>query len=70
MSNVGNKYKVGVLVIIAFTLLLLSLLSLGVVKYFRKTFEFYTIVESSVQGLEKGAKVKIKGVPVGLPKSR
>lgn len=65
MSNVGNKYKVGVLVLVSFTLLVLSFLSLGVMKYFRKTFEFYTIVQASVQGLEKGAKVKIKGVTVG-----
>lgn len=65
MSNVGNKYKVGVLVIISFVFLILSLLSLGVMKYFKKTYDFMTVVESSVQGLEKGAKVKFKGVTIG-----
>lgn len=65
MSNRGNKYKVGILVFVAFLALILSLLSLGITKYFRKTYEFMTMVSSSVQGLEKGAKVKFKGVTVG-----
>lgn len=65
MSNMGNKYKVGVLVILALVGLILSLLSLGVLKYFRKTYEFMTVVDCSVQGLEKGAKVKFKGVTIG-----
>jgi phospholipid/cholesterol/gamma-HCH transport system substrate-binding protein len=65
MSNRGNKYKVGILVFVAFFALILSLLSLGITKYFRETYEFMTMVNSSVQGLEKGAKVKFKGVTVG-----
>ncbi|HPN85127.1 MAG TPA: MlaD family protein, partial [Victivallales bacterium] len=43
----------------------ISLISLGMLKYFRESYEFFTIVESSVQGLEKGAKVKLKGVTIG-----
>ncbi len=69
MSNSGNKYKVGMLVFFSFIALLASLLSLGVTKYFRKTFEFMTVVNSSVQGLEKGAKVKFKGVAIGSVRS-
>jgi len=65
MSNKGNKYKVGVLVLVAILALFLSLLSLGVTKYFRKTYPFMTIVRTSVQGLQKGAKVRYKGVSVG-----
>lgn len=65
MSNKGSKYKVGVLVLVSFLALILTLLSLGITKYFRKTFTFMTVVESSVQGLEKGAKVKLKGVTIG-----
>jgi ABC-type transporter Mla subunit MlaD len=65
MSNKGSKYKVGVLVLVSFFALIVTLLSLGITKYFRKTFDFMTVVESSVQGLEKGAKVKLKGVTIG-----
>ncbi|HBC89640.1 MAG TPA: hypothetical protein DCZ94_22100 [Lentisphaeria bacterium] len=65
MSNIGNKYKVGVLAVVAFALLVIGLVALGSFKYFKKTYAFMTIVSASVQGLEKGAKVKIKGVTVG-----
>ena len=68
MSNKGNKYKVGILVFISFLALILSLLSLGITKYFRKTYAFMTVVNTSVQGLERGAKVKFKGVTVGQVK--
>jgi ABC-type transporter Mla subunit MlaD len=68
MSNKGNKYKVGVLVIFSILALFISLLSLGITKYFRKTYPFMTIVRSSVQGLQKGAKVRYKGVTVGSVK--
>jgi paraquat-inducible protein B len=65
MSNVGNKYKVGVFAVVAFLILVFGLVALGSFKYFRKTYEFMTAVSTSVQGLEKGAKVKMKGVPIG-----
>lgn len=65
MSNVGNKFKVGVLVIISGVLLVFGLAMLGVMKYFYETYEFMTVIDSSVQGLRKGSLVKYKGVPVG-----
>jgi len=65
MSNLGNKYKVGVFAVVAFIILIIGLISLGTFKYFRQTYDFITIVTASVQGLEKGAKVKIKGVTIG-----
>ncbi len=65
MSNIGNKYKVGVLAIVASAILIVGMISLGALKYFRITYEFMTVVTGSVQGLEKGAKVKIKGVTIG-----
>lgn len=65
MSNVGNKYKVGFLVLTGFAIIVVGLLALGAFKGFRKTYGFYTIVTSSVQGLDKGAKVKFKGVAIG-----
>ncbi len=65
MSNLGNKYKVGVFAVVAFIILIIGLVSLGTFKYFRQTYDFMTVVTASVQGLEKGAKVKIKGVTIG-----
>ncbi len=65
MSNLGNKYKVGVFAVTAFVILIIGLVSLGTFKYFRQTYDFMTVVTASVQGLEKGAKVKIKGVTIG-----
>jgi len=65
MSNIGNRYKIGVFVIFSMVLLVISLLCLGILNYFKPKYEFMTIVDSSVQGLEKGAKVKLKGVTIG-----
>ncbi|MFA6567984.1 MAG: MlaD family protein [Victivallales bacterium] len=65
MSNLGNKYKVGVFAVTAFIIFIIGLISLGTFKYFRQTYDFMTVVTASVQGLEKGAKVKIKGVTIG-----
>ncbi len=65
MSKLGNKYKIGIFAVAAFAILVLGLVSLGTFKYFRKTYSFMTAVASSIQGLEKGAKVKIKGVTIG-----
>ncbi len=65
MSNIGNKYKVGVFVVAAVALLIMSLVMLGVMNYFKPKYMFMTVLDSSVQGLEVGAKVKIKGVTIG-----
>lgn len=65
MSNIGNKYKVGVFVVVATALLIMSLTMLGVMNYFEPKYMFMTVLDSSVQGLEVGAKVKIKGVTIG-----
>ena len=65
MSNVGNKYKVGFLVLTGLAILIIGLLALGAFKGLRKTYAFCTVVSSSVQGLDKGAKVKFKGVAIG-----
>ncbi|MCP4177304.1 MAG: MCE family protein [bacterium] len=65
MANKGNKYKVGFLAILFIVLLIIALMSLGVWKYFLPKIPFMTATTGSVQGLSKGAKVKIKGVQVG-----
>jgi len=65
MSNVGNRYKVGVFVIVSLGVFIFSMVILGVLNYFKPKYVFMTVVENSVQGLEKGAKVKLKGVTIG-----
>ncbi len=65
MSNRGNPYKVGLFILVTVTLLAATLVTLGALKYFRTTLTFMTIVPGTVQGLEKGAKVKLSGVTIG-----
>jgi len=65
MSNKGNKYKVGLLTIFSLVLLVVILVSLGILSTFKTKYRFMTIIATSVQGLERGAKVKFKGVTIG-----
>ena len=50
MSNKANKYKIGVLVIISFTLLIFGLVILGSLKFLKPKLEAMTVVDSTVQG--------------------
>jgi ABC-type transporter Mla subunit MlaD len=68
MSNQGNKYMVGMLTVVSLGLLILILVSFGILNSFKKKYRFMTAVKTSVQGLEKGAKVKFKGVTIGTVK--
>jgi len=69
MSNKGNKYKVGLLAIVSLVLLVVILVSLGILSTFKPKYRFMTIISTSVQGLERGAKVKFKGVTIGKVES-
>lgn len=65
MANVANKYKLGVFVVAAVTLFIVSMLLLGALRFLEDKAQFMTVTKASVQGLEKGAKVKYRGVPIG-----
>lgn len=65
MSNIANKYKVGIFVAAGLLLIVFSLLLLGAMEYFAPKYKAYTVVNQSVQGLEPGAKVKYSGVTIG-----
>ena len=65
MSNIANKYKVGIFVAVGLLLIVISLLLLGAMEYFAPKYKAYTVVNQSVQGLEPGAKVKYSGVTIG-----
>lgn len=65
MSNKGSKYKVGIFTLGSLALFVIAMVALGIMSNFKEKYEFITVVTSSVQGLEKGAIVKLKGVPIG-----
>ena len=61
----ANKLKLGLFVSLSTVLLIASLLVLGFSNIFDQKYEFFTIFDESVQGLEKGAQIKYKGVKIG-----
>jgi hypothetical protein len=65
MANLANKYKLGLFVVAAFSILIVALFLLGFFAFMKPKLRCMTIVNSSVQGLSVGAKVKFSGVPVG-----
>ncbi len=61
----ANRLKLGIFVTICLVLLIISAFALGLFGNFKATNKFFTIFDESVQGLEKGAAIKYKGVTVG-----
>jgi ABC-type transporter Mla subunit MlaD len=61
----ANKYKLGVFVIIGVTLFFVGLFLLGLKDIFIPKIHLMTLFKESVQGLESGASVKYRGVPIG-----
>lgn len=61
----AKKLKLGLFIIISFSLLFFGLLALGLMDSFKEKYEFFTVFDESVQGLEKGAPIKYKGVNIG-----
>ena len=64
----ANKLKLGLFIVISTTILLGSLLALGLFNEFKEKNEIFTIFDESVQGLEEGAAIKYKGVTIGKVK--
>ena len=60
-----NKFKLGLFVIAAIVILIISVFSMGMFDHFRPKAHMVTYVEESVQGLTTGSAVKYKGVPIG-----
>lgn len=65
MSRQTNYYKLGLFVIVGTILFAVVLVALGAGKFFENTFLMTTYVDESVNGLEVGSPVKIRGVKVG-----
>ena len=61
----ANKLKLGLFIVISMTVVIGSLIALGLIEEFKEKNEIYTIFDESVQGLEEGAPIKYKGVTIG-----
>ena len=64
----ANKLKLGLFIVISTTILLSSVIALGLFNEFKEKNEIFTIFDESVQGLEEGAPIKYKGVTIGKVK--
>ena len=65
MSAKANFFKIGIFVISATIIAIIAIVVLGVGTLFQKKIFFETYIEGSVQGLDVGAPVKMRGVPMG-----
>lgn len=65
MAEKTYNFKLGLFVICSVALLVIAMMLLGAGALFRKTYTFETYMTESVQGLEAGAPVKIRGVQIG-----
>ncbi len=69
MTQNANYFKLGLFVIIAFSLFALLLIGFGAGDFFKKELLVETCFNESVQGLNIGSEVKYKGIKIGTVKS-
>jgi ABC-type transporter Mla subunit MlaD len=60
-----NRWKLGLFVIVGFAVAFAALVLFGAHSFSKKTVEFVSFFDESVQGLEVGSPVKFRGVTVG-----
>jgi phospholipid/cholesterol/gamma-HCH transport system substrate-binding protein/paraquat-inducible protein B len=65
MEEGSHHYRLGLFVVVSVTILAVVLFALGGRKLFRETYTFETYFDDSVSGLEIGAPVRYRGVPLG-----
>jgi phospholipid/cholesterol/gamma-HCH transport system substrate-binding protein len=65
MSAQANYFKIGLFVVIALVIGVVSILALGAGSFFQKKVFIETYFVESVQGLEVGSDLKFRGVPIG-----
>ena len=65
MSAKANFFKIGIFVISASVIAIVAIVVLGVGTLFKKKIFFETYIEGSVQGLDVGSPVKMRGVKLG-----
>ena len=65
MASEANKAKLGVFVTFGVIFAVVAVTVLGAGRFFRDSYTLITYFKDSVQGLERGAPVKYRGVPIG-----
>jgi ABC-type transporter Mla subunit MlaD len=65
MSEKASQFKIGVFVLAGLAILLAALFAFGLRSAFERMHHFETYVTGEVEGLSKGAAVKLRGVEVG-----
>lgn len=65
MQNNKRYFRIGLLTVLSVIIFVGALFFLGLAEEFEERIHFATTFRESVQGLNKGAAVKFKGVPIG-----
>ena len=65
MSEKASQFKIGIFVLAGLAILLAALFVFGLRSAFERMHHFETYVTGEVEGLSKGAAVKLRGVEVG-----
>ncbi len=65
MSRKANYYKIGLFVIIGVVIIIIGVIMFGAGKFFREKFTIETYFNQSIQGLDVGAPLKLRGVEIG-----
>lgn len=65
MSARANYFKIGLFVIVSVAIIVAGIVVLGAGSLFKKQVYIETAIQQSVQGLDVGAAVKFRGVPIG-----
>jgi paraquat-inducible protein B len=65
MSARANYFKLGLFIITGVAIGIIALIAFGLGAYFKKPIIVETYIDESVQGLDAGSKVKLRGVAVG-----
>jgi phospholipid/cholesterol/gamma-HCH transport system substrate-binding protein len=69
MSQRAHYFKIGLFIVGAIALAVVGIIVFGAGKWFEKSTRVETYFRESVQGLEIGAPVRLRGVPVGRVES-
>jgi len=65
MASVRTKFSVGLFVILGFSLVVVSIIWLGMSDFFQKGHKYVAYFDESVQGLNQDSAVKYRGVDIG-----
>ena len=64
----SDKFKLGLFLILSFIICCFLFVVFGLFDYGQKKVQIVTLFEESVQGLEVGSTVQLRGVPIGRVK--